>query len=217
MTLRLVANLGFLLLFTGCVAVEGQRSQELWLDGGYVAEDAGSSPGQDGGSSGQDSGSPGQDAGSPGQDAAVLGDAFDLQEPACPEFPPGVEPIDPGIPSGGQCRGACGAACPETCRSVPAVEKCLEWQDSDGTWHYKVCRWDGLIECGSHAGCRAHDDCYDGCESALCRRGCDWQCVRDNGAANCNSWRQGNGPYDSWISYGPGTFTEDGPYDTTCY
>ncbi len=157
----------------------------------------------------------------PGAGGPIVVELVPTNEPECPAYPPEVTPIDPGIASGAECRGACGADCPDTCRSIPAQEQCLEWQSADGTWHSKTCRWDGLIECGSHAGCRAHDTCYDGCANArfpgVCRRGCDATCVADHGAINCYRWWGGDGPYDSWIAYGPGVATVDGPYDTTCY
>lgn len=139
-------------------------------------------------------------------------------EPACPPSPPGAEPRDPGIASGAECRGACGPDCPATCRALPAESVCLEWQTADCRWHAKVCTYP-MIECGSHDGCRTHDACYDACATAFwpaaCRRACDLACVNDHGADDCNSWRQGQGPYDSWLAFAdvPSSYT----YDSTCY
>ena len=68
-------------------------------------------------------------------------------------------------------------------------------------------------------GCRTHDACYDQCVSAaipsLCRRVCDGSCIRRYGVKQCNAWRKGNGPYDSWLSYTgrPTSYS----YDSTCY
>lgn len=162
------------------------------------------------------------DAGTGGEgDGGEIANPVPVGEPECPEYPDDVDPIDPGIASGSQCRGACGPNCPDTCRSLPPRETCLEWQDEEGNWHSKICRYEGLIECGSHQGCREHDACYDGCATArfpaTCRRGCDLACTRRYGVSNCYDWWGGDPPYDSWLSFGPGTFTEEGPYDTTCY
>jgi hypothetical protein len=139
-------------------------------------------------------------------------------EPACPAAPPGFLPQNPGIASGSQCRGACGANCPATCRPVTSPTVCLEWQTADCLWHAKVCTYPAQ-ECGSHLGCRVHDSCYDGCATArfpaACRRSCDLACVRTHGARQCRAWMNGNPPYDSWLQYAgtPTSYT----YDSTCY
>ena len=154
-------------------------------------------------------------------DAGVLPDAGCGQpEPQCPLAPPGTRPQNPGIPSGGQCRGACGKACPPTCRPGPTESTCVEWQDASCGWHQKTCTYP-TIECGTAEGCEDHDNCYDKCargwRGIACRRLCDGACVKKWGALTCNKWRQGLGPYDDiWLKFaGAGT---SGPvYDTTCY
>ena len=139
-------------------------------------------------------------------------------EPACPPAPPGMEPQNPMIASGSQCRGACGANCPSTCRNGTPASTCLEWQTADCRWHAKVCEYP-VLECGSHAGCREHDACYDTCatdpDPPACRGRCDADCTNTYGYAQCIGWALGNGPYDSWLSFAgtPTSYT----YDSTCY
>jgi hypothetical protein len=117
-------------------------------------------------------------------------------------------------PCGALCRGTCGPDCPQNnCTTT------YEWHCGQGSvrnlWRHKVC--------GSHAGCRAHDGCYDACNTthgcgtwgaATCRRACDAQCLTDycwwcaaspllcnSYTCNCVSWMNGNGPYDMWDHY----------------
>jgi len=123
--------------------------------------------------------------------------------PACPLAPPAPLPRNPHIPSGSLCRGACGPDCPSTCTPQPPVTLCVP--DSTGTCHAE-CTYPAVIRCGSHAGCRTHDSCYDRCAAAgdrfgMCHRGCDIDCVRTHGFSNCNSWRTGGGPFDRMIDY----------------
>ena len=49
------------------------------------------------------------------------------------------------------CRGACGAGCPDTCTEDVSYE-CI-----DSTRLRRV----ETYECGTHRGCREHDDCLD--------------------------------------------------------
>jgi hypothetical protein len=56
--------------------------------------------------------------------------------------------------------------------------------------------------CGTHLGCRVHDDCLDRCHLANaagvdCEAACHLQAVNDYGTTNAMSWLQGGGPYDS--------------------
>lgn len=158
-------------------------------------------------------------------DALVLTDASSdgpacagQPEPECPAAPPGYQPENPGIPSGGVCRGACGAKCPAQCGVRPNATVCLEWQTADCQWHSKVCSYP-VQSCGSHLGCRDHDACYDACAGSLwpaaCRRSCDAKCLKKWGTTKCEAWMIGGGPYDSQIEYA-GTPTST-TYDTTCY
>ncbi len=101
------------------------------------------------------------------------------------------------------------------------MTRCLEWQDNQCGWHAKTCTYK-VQKCGSHAGCRTHDSCYDSCAKlptgilrAACRRTCDFDCLRVYGKAFCSSWMGGGKPYDSYIEY-TSTPTSS-TYDTTCY
>ena len=84
--------------------------------------------------------------------------------PTCPIG--GLAPLlrDPHLPSGALCRGACGPDCPSSCAAQPNVTLCIP--DSTGHCHVS-CTYSSVIECGSHAGCREHDACYDRCAAIL--------------------------------------------------
>ncbi len=114
------------------------------------------------------------------------------------------ELTDPHIHSTSTCRGACGPDCPPTCTHAPDVVVCLP--DATRSCHYTFTYHD-VQECGSHLGCRIHDDCYDACACVgdcytdPCHRNCDLQCFAVYGTTQCNEWRKGNGPFDSHIQY----------------
>lgn len=89
------------------------------------------------------------------------------------------------------CRGACGLGCPGSCK-VRSSYECL---DSE-----RMLRVTTYI-CGTHQGCRDHDDCLDKCrveqvESFDCERHCDNEAVSAHGLQNSMSWGAGNGPFD---------------------
>lgn len=112
-------------------------------------------------------------------------------------------PIDPRLPSGSKCRGACGPDCPVTCTPAASIEVCV---DDKTTCQHQVCSYTGLT-CGTHAGCRVHDDCYDDCSASgagfMCWRQCDLDCIKKYGLL-CGSWKSGYGPFDgSMTFYGP--------------
>jgi len=66
-----------------------------------------------------------------------------------------------------QCRGACGAGCPESCAETVAYE-CL-----DSAQLRRVVTY----ECGTHQGCRVHDDCLDAClQSGASGGNCQAEC-----------------------------------------
>jgi outer membrane protein OmpA-like peptidoglycan-associated protein len=135
--------------------------------------------------------------------------------PVGPGFGPGAAPLprNPGIPSGAQCRGACGPDCPPSC--VPQAPVTRTVTDPAGCRY--LCTYDNVIDCGSHQGCRDHDDCYDRCaatsgETELCHHGgechcaCDIACLGTHGIGNCNRWRQlySDPPIRSLIPSSPG-------------
>lgn len=94
--------------------------------------------------------------------------------------------------SASMCRGACGAGCPSACRQQTVYE-CL---DSD-----RLLRVDTYI-CGTHQGCRDHDDCLDRCAQNRAQGfDCDTYCHADAvnafGLQNATSWAAGGGPFDN--------------------
>jgi len=88
------------------------------------------------------------------------------------------------------CRGACGAGCPETCATAVSYE-CVDTR----------LRRLETYECGTHLGCREHDDCLDACsESGLagaeCQTRCHEEAVERFGLESAISWARGGGPHD---------------------
>ncbi len=137
-------------------------------------------------------------------DDVRVDEAFVVEGELMCTMPPG-EPMNPGLASGALCRGACGPDCPTTCSPAPPVMACEE--DVDLCEHVE-CSYTG-VTCGTHEGCRVHDDCYDACAAAgagmLCWRECDLECIREYGPL-CYNWMNGHGPYDSTVTYyGPPT------------
>jgi len=89
------------------------------------------------------------------------------------------------------CRGACGAGCPSSCDESEIYE-CL-----DGEKLRRVRRY----VCGTHAGCRAHDDCLDRCaqqhaQGFDCQGQCHSEAVERYGFENATAWATGGGPTD---------------------
>jgi len=94
-----------------------------------------------------------------------------------------------------QCPGACGAGCPDSCEKSVAYE-C----SGPGTLRRVV-----TYTCGTHPGCRTHDDCLDSCLASGavgggCQTQCDQQAVQTHGL-DAVSWLQGGGPYDGEVRY----------------
>jgi len=123
--------------------------------------------------------------------------------PACPSPPPGYQLIDPGIASGALCRGACGADCDtDACRQQNPFTLCVSSGDS-----YRICTYATVFACGSHPCCVTHDNCYDACATAaypaICRRGCDFDCVNtiSCGAIDCALWAAGFGPQPDTLRF----------------
>lgn len=55
--------------------------------------------------------------------------------------------------SANQCRGACGGGCPKSC-SIEVSYECM------GSAQLRRVE---AFTCGTHKGCREHDDCLDTC------------------------------------------------------
>lgn len=125
---------------------------------------------------------------------AAFGDQTDLNKlelPKCPIGENGAPMLaDPGIPSGGKCRGTCGVDCAR-CESIDdIVVPIADYGDSQ-----LVCVYPNAIECKTHQGCRDHDACYDRCaeqgNNSLideCHRNCDQSCFDRWGVGQCAAW-----------------------------
>jgi hypothetical protein len=106
----------------------------------------------------------------------------------------------PDGPHGAKCRGACGPDCPGTCKNVGTY---TEEYVLGGT-HYLI-EFPDAIRCGTHAGCRAHDACYDDAVRAgentpagSKHRACDVKALAGWGRTKTSSWAVGGPPYDDW-------------------
>lgn len=116
----------------------------------------------------------------------------------------------PGLASGGLCRGACGPDCPDSCVAVAPMTYC-HYDPASGC--HAECRYDDVVSCFTHEGCRVHDDCYDvcaqggeldlcGCPVRACAFGavcanpchcrCDTECCNTHGRRTCYDWYQGD-------------------------
>lgn len=119
------------------------------------------------------------------------------------------------------CRGACGPDCPSWGGEQEPDTGCepgfyLECVDRS---RFTVVR---TYECGTHEGCRVHDDCLDECSRRYpgstvgplnfgvgeCSRDCHIEGVEDHGLANTSSWARGHGPFDGRIVF---EYTKDSP------
>ncbi|UCG74109.1 MAG: hypothetical protein JSV45_06970 [Chromatiales bacterium] len=102
-----------------------------------------------------------------------------------------------------QCRGACGAGCPDTCA------KTVTYECQDSGQMRKVV----IYDCGTHQGCRVHDDCLDAClqngnQDGVCQQACDADVMQRYGFPSSASWLKGGGPYDGRINF---EYTQDAP------
>ena len=89
------------------------------------------------------------------------------------------------------CRGACGAGCPKTCDAAVVFE-CVD---------SATLRRVEIFECGTHQGCRQHDDCLDRCSQQHeqgfdCQSQCHSEAVESFGLESTTSWATGGGPFD---------------------
>jgi hypothetical protein len=95
-----------------------------------------------------------------------------------------------------QCRGACGGGCPSSCTIEVSYECAGEIQ----------LRRVEAISCGTHEGCREHDDCLDNClinnpGSQDCQPQCDAAAMQTYGFEKASPWLLGKGPYDGQITF----------------
>ena len=89
------------------------------------------------------------------------------------------------------CRGACGMDCPSSCE----LEVQFECAGAGTLKRVKT------YSCGTHQGCRDHDDCLDRCTQDHdagfdCQTECNARAVEDYGVEMTGSWALGGGPYD---------------------
>ena len=106
---------------------------------------------------------------------------------------------NPLIPSGSECRGACGPNC-DTCQPYPTY---IYVDPSNGdVWEYT-----DFQDCNSNDGCRKHDAAFDWAADVHGERGTfaiimPWhmaaniECACNNLAGNCVAWIAGLPPYD---------------------
>lgn len=112
-----------------------------------------------------------------------------------------VYEIDPSIPSGALCRGACGPDC-DTCVSHPTYS----YTDpaTGVVWTYV-----NYQECNTHEGCREHDAGFDWAAAEHGERGGGWvdmirprhmaaniECTCNHDVSNCIGWVIGMPPHD---------------------
>lgn len=98
--------------------------------------------------------------------------------------------------SANQCRGACGGGCPKSC-SIEVSYECM------GSAQLRRVE---AFTCGTHKGCREHDDCLDTCmrnnpDSGDCQSQCDATVMQLYGFENSASWALGKGPYDGETTF----------------
>ena len=106
---------------------------------------------------------------------------------------PGDRVRDTFGPTGGFCRGACGMGCPAA--------------SCEATVTYECAAPDRLLRvrtfaCGTHQGCREHDDCLDRCrmrgqQGFDCEAQCHTEAIEQYGFETGTSWARGGGPFDA--------------------
>ena len=101
-------------------------------------------------------------------------------------------------PNASDCRGACGPGC----ASVQSCERGARYECLDAGRLLRI----ETYSCGTHQGCRIHDDCLDRCHQANeqgvdCEASCHLEAMAEYGPENAMSWLQGGGPYDPEPSF----------------
>lgn len=103
----------------------------------------------------------------PNRGACAVKDLLSL----CAEVMPGLQAVDPGLPSRAKCRGACGVDCPSHCKPSKRTT-CLSARDGCGQTMNVRCTYE-VLSCGSHPACVIHDGEYDDCARAAQQQGMD--------------------------------------------
>jgi len=132
-------------------------------------------------------------------------------------------PRNPHIASGATFRGACGAGRPDSATSLSDIQIRVTDPVNDDK-HYLL-NYTRIVECGTHAGCRWHDACFDECAKnygeedfyETCHMYCNEQVAADMyGPEWGYSWQGGGGPYDGYFIYSdPPTW--EGPFPGSVY
>jgi hypothetical protein len=119
--------------------------------------------------------------------------------PACPIGEGGAPALEnPGIASGGLCRGACGIDCPsDRCEGLGPHGMIGDFYLYMGDFgdHELYCVYPSTIECKTHKGCRDHDACYDQCAengykdvTDKCHLDCNQKCYDNWSKCQCAAW-----------------------------
>jgi hypothetical protein len=105
---------------------------------------------------------------------------------------------EPDGPGEAKCRGACGVDCPDSCETVGTYTE--EYIVGDTSY---IIEFPNAIICGTHAGCREHDACFDHAVrqgeremGGPMHNGCNLQALAKYGPEKTKSWMRGGGPYD---------------------
>lgn len=129
-------------------------------------------------------------------------------------------PRDPLIASRATCRGACGGDCPESCISLSDI--IIRVADPLNDANHYLLTYSEVIECGTHAGCRWHDACFDECARETgeddwyepCHQSCNASVAADMYGPDWGySWQDGGGPYDGYLLFSnPPAWDREGPF-----
>jgi len=126
-------------------------------------------------------------------------------------------PRNPHIASGSTYRGACGAGRPDTAISLSDIQ--IRVPDPVNNSNHYLLNYSRVDECGTHAGCRWHDACFDVCAKNYgeeefyepCHDICNIAVVDRYGEVAGADWMLGYGPYDGYLIYSdPPTW--EGPF-----
>lgn len=132
-------------------------------------------------------------------------------------------PRNPHIASGSTYRGACGAGRPDTAISLSDIQ--IRVPDPVNNSNHYLLNYSRVDECGTHAGCRWHDACFDECAKNYgeedfyepCHMYCNERVAVDMYGPDWGySWQDGGGPYDGYFIYSdPPTW--EGPFSCSVY
>jgi len=138
------------------------------------------------------------------------------QEPKITLTIPYPQPNGVSIPFLTNCRGACGSGCPDTCVSLPDITIRVADPLSDMS-HYLL-TYKEVTSCGTHAGCRWHDACFDQCkllgessDVGPLHNLCSEKVVERYGPVDGGNWALGDGPYGGYFLFANEP-TQDGPF-----